>query len=202
MPNIWSIPNWRILVELRDKTFEVERVREIGFVHNYDGKETLSKMKSAAAIYSGLEKTGSHEIAVRNSEVIDWEIAFSSGSQAPRVDLAVLEEEGHQARLVFWEAKDYSNSDFRAASGRTPAVCEQIKIYETLISKHRQEIEDSYKKVVANLVAINGMRTAARTLSRLVVDVAKGKPLDSSENREVRTDHFRFWCGSANLPAI
>jgi hypothetical protein len=161
-------------VELRNQRF---KVGEIGFVDKYDGKTTLSKMKSAAAIYSGLEKTGCHEIAVRNSDVIDWEIAFSDGARAPRVDLAVLKEEGNDAHLVFWEAKHFSNSDLRAEPERLPAVCHQIKEYERYLSNHRQEIEHSYKRVVADLAAIDKMRTANGKLSSLATDVANGRPL-------------------------
>jgi hypothetical protein len=71
-------------------------------------------VKTAAGLFSGSEKTGCHEIAVRNPGIIDVEIAFpgtvslddgGDDKRAPRVDLASLETDGDKARLVFWEAK-------------------------------------------------------------------------------------------------
>ena len=80
-------------------------------------------MKDAAKYFSGTEKTGCHEIAVRNSNIIDVEITFpgkvslgdgSDDKQGPRVDIASVEPYGDQARLVFWEAKACGNGELRA----------------------------------------------------------------------------------------
>jgi hypothetical protein len=107
-------------VPLNDGAFDVASLVENGFIRHYKGPATLAKMKSAAGLFSGLEKTGCHEIAVRNPSVIDCEIAFARSmspgdgggkNAAPRVDLASLERDGNDVRLVFWEAKDLQMAD-------------------------------------------------------------------------------------------
>jgi hypothetical protein len=139
-------------------------------------------MKSAAGLFSGLEKTGSHEIAVRNPTVIDCEIAFpgvvslgdgGDDKQAPRIDLAAIETYGNEARLAFWEAKHYGNGELRAESAPAP-VLRQVKIYKKWLSDNRAAIECSYTKVAENLVAISTMGWK-RQLSSLITDVATGK---------------------------
>jgi hypothetical protein len=98
-----------------DSSFDVVKN---GFIDRYRGPETLEKMKKAAGLFSGREKIGCHEIAVRNHGVIDCEIAFPgriplrNGEvvNGPRVDLASLERAGGDARLVFWEAKHFTRS--------------------------------------------------------------------------------------------
>lgn len=122
-------------VALSDGNFDLSNLVERGFIRRYEGAATIAKMKTAAGLFPGLEKIGCHEIAVRNPEVIDCEIAFpgavSEGGgtpdkRAPRVDLASLETDGEDARLVFWEAKDFSNGELRADAG-LPPVCDQVR---------------------------------------------------------------------------
>jgi hypothetical protein len=62
-------------VPLINGAFDVASL-ENGLIRRYAGPATLVKMKSAAGLFSGLEKTGCHEIAVHNPSVIDCEIAF------------------------------------------------------------------------------------------------------------------------------
>jgi hypothetical protein len=110
-------------VTLTDRDFDISTLAEKGFVRHYEGPATMAKMKAAAGLFSGLEKTGCHEIAVRNAGVIDCEIAFpgrvslddgGDDRHAPRIDIAALETSAEEARLVFWEAKHYSNGELRA----------------------------------------------------------------------------------------
>ena len=63
-------------VPLVEGEFKIGELQERGFVSLYEGPKTLTKMKKAAGLFSGLEKTGCHEIEVNNPEVIDCEIAF------------------------------------------------------------------------------------------------------------------------------
>jgi len=173
-------------VPLVEREFRIGELQERGFVSHYEGPKTLTKMKKASGLFSGLEKTGCHEIEVNNPEVIDCEIAFggtaSSGDvgdkKGPsRVDLACLERgNGKDARLVFWEAKHYSNPDLRAEDGRPVPVCDQVKGYQKYLSDadNCKAVVDSYTKVAVNLVAIRDMGLRRR-LSPLIVEVGTGK---------------------------
>ncbi len=160
-------------VSLVGQEFDVSELRKRGFISQYQGRETLKKMKTAAGLYSGLEKTGCHEIILANPQVIDCEIAFPTddgpGKGAPRVDLLSLEPDGG---LVFWEAKDFTNRDLRARDEEDLPVCEQIAGYRQYLLQHHEAIEESYKQVVENLVAIDKMRHEPRRLSRLITEVA------------------------------
>ena len=152
-------------VSLTDRVFDIASLADKGFIRCYEGPLTLAKMKKAAGLFSGFEKTGCHEIAVRNSAVIDVEIAFPAkvslddgrkDKQAPRIDLVTLKSYADEARLVFWEAKHYSNKELRAES-RPPAVLRQVKIYKKYLSENRKAIEHSHQKVAENLVSISNM---------------------------------------------
>jgi hypothetical protein len=171
-------------VPLVEGEFKIGELQERGFVSLYEGPKTLTKMKKAAGLFSGLEKTGCHEIEVNNPEVIDCEIAFGGtvslgdgGDKkgAPRADLASLERgNGEDARLVFWEAKHYSNPELRAEDGRLVPVCDQVKRYKKYLSDNRKAVVDSYTKVAANLASIRDMGLR-RPLSPLINEVGSGK---------------------------
>ena len=169
-------------VPLKDRHFDISSLVERGFIRSYVGPATIKKMKSASGLFTGIEKTGCHEIAVRNPTVIDCEIAFPgvdspldgvTANRLPRVDFASLETDDAGARLVFWEAKVFDNGDLRAQNG-APLVCTQVNTYMDYLFRHRQEIERSYTKVAANLVSLKGMGMK-RQLSSLITDVASGK---------------------------
>lgn len=169
-------------VSLKGRDFDITTLVEKGFISRYEGPRTLAKIKSAAGLFSGLEKTACHEIAVRNSGVVDCEIAFpgkvslddgGGDKHAPRIDLAAFETYGDEARLVFWEAKHYSNGELRAQNG-PPPVLRQVKIYKKYLSENRGAIERSYTKVAENLVSIGNMGWK-RQLSPLINDVGTGK---------------------------
>jgi hypothetical protein len=179
-------------VPLVNGAFDLERLLKEGkggFIRHYKRKQTLAKMKVAAGLFSGPEKTGCHEIAVRNREVIDVEVAFpgtislddgGDDKTAPRIDLAAVETDGNDARLVFWEAKHYGNGELRAraADVRSAPVCRQIRIYRKYLTDNHKVIEDSYTCVAKALVAISEMvprEMPPRTLSPLIKDVARGK---------------------------
>ena len=170
-------------VPLRDDgTFDIDALLKKGFLGRYEGKETLKKMKAAAELFADDEKKGCHEISVRNPNVIDVEVAFpgkyvfeGKEKAAPRVDLAAVELDGADARLVFWEAKTYDNGELRAKSEKVTApVCAQVARYRTILTQHRDVVEASYTKVAANLVAFKAMGWA-RPLSPLIHAVGKGE---------------------------
>jgi hypothetical protein len=170
-------------VPLVEREFRIVELQHRGFVSHYEGPKTLTKMKKASGLFSGLEKTGCHEIEVNNPEVIDCEIALGgtgeSGDKkgAPRVDLASLERgNGKDARIIFWEAKHYSNPDLRAEDSRPVPVCDQVKRYQDYLSDtdNHKAVVDSYTKVAENLVAIRDMGLR-RPLSPLITEVGTGK---------------------------
>ncbi|HUB10883.1 MAG TPA: hypothetical protein VMB34_02920 [Acetobacteraceae bacterium] len=139
-------------------------------------------MKKTAGLYMGAEKRGCHEIAIRNSAVIDCEIAFprpSVSADSPaqenpgRVDIACLEEFGDDIRVVFWKAKHFTNKDLRSDK-YTPKVCEQIARYRRYLKGHQAHISKSYTGVVESLFALKDMNWV-RALSPLLEDVQAGR---------------------------
>jgi hypothetical protein len=107
----------------------------------------------------------------QSAEVGDWP---KKGSCL--VDIAALESYGNETRLVFWEAKHYSNGELRAEDGRAPPVLRQLGFYERYLSENRKAIEGSYTRMAKNLVSIGNMGWK-RQLSPLIADVATGKVL-------------------------
>jgi hypothetical protein len=194
-----------------DGSFDVTSLVKNGFIDRYDGPATLEKMKKAAGVFSGREKTGCHEIAVGNHGVIDCEIAFpdrvtlrnGKTVNAPRVDLASLEPVGDDARLVFWEAKHFSNNELRAAGKQAAPVCYQVEGYQDYLSANRDEVERSYKKVAENLVAIRRMGWK-RPLSTLIEEVGTRKRQltlgDLGEKPQVGLIIFGFDMGQRDHP--
>lgn len=169
-------------VSLAEGKFDIGRLLDRGFVSRYEGPATLDKMKRAAGLFPGSEKTGCHEIILANPQVIDREIAFPGiispnnggpDEMAGLVDLLSLEPDGDTVRLVFWEAKHFTNGDLRARGADVP-VCKQVKRYRQYLSEHCGPIEESYKLVVNNLVDIDKMRRKPR-LPALIREVADGR---------------------------
>jgi len=162
--------------------FAVDNLRKFGVMGHY-GDDTLNKMKVAASYYAGLEKMGCHRIAVKNKNFVDCEIAVPTFSDAQtgvlyesgRIDIACFEEtkDTSTARLVFWEAKHFHNTDIRAKSPALPRVGEQIRRYRAYLSAHQDQILTCYKSVAQNLVALQEIGWC-RKLSPLIHDVAAG----------------------------
>lgn len=178
-------------VSLVNKKFQVGKLVETGIIREYEGRETLKKMKRAAGLFSGPEDSGCHDIILNNAHAIDREIEFSDMVTAPeggstketnRIDLLTLESDGEVVRLVFWEAKHFSNAELRPLGPSVP-VCEQIASYKKCLSRHRNEIETCYKRVAQNLVALQKMGWK-RQLSPLVKEVADGRSLTLGRDDE------------------
>ncbi len=192
-----------------DGAFDVASLVENGFIRHYKGPATLAKMRTAAGLFSGLEKTGCHEIALHNPSIIDCEIAFPGSmapgdggdkNGAPRVDLASLEKDGNDVRLVFWEAKDYGNGELRAARGD---VCDQIEVYRNYLSDHRGAIEEEYTRVAENLVEIQEKMGWPRPQSPLIKDIGFGpgkKRLTLGTEPKVGLIIFGFDAGAHHNP--
>lgn len=191
-----------------DGSFDIADLLNKALIDRYDGPATLAKLMTAAGRFADAEKKGCHEIAVRNSNVIDVEVAFPGkydfdGKEmaAPRVDIAALEADGSEARLVFWEAKTYANGELRAIGEKTPApVTGQIQRYRTILAQHRDAVEASYAKVAANLVEFKKMGWA-RSLSPLIQAVGEGTArLHLGDEPAVNLVVFGFDAGQRDEP--
>jgi hypothetical protein len=175
----------------KDGKFDIADLLQKGFTPCYEGKATLEKLKRASGLYSGPEKTGCHQIAIGKSCVIDCEIAFpgialpddgsgdghTDDAERGRVDLACLERDGEDVRLVFWEAKYYRNNDLRAdlrSEERLPHVCQQVQKYRDYLSTNGEAVASCYVKVAKNLVAICNMVEPKRRLPQLIGDIGLG----------------------------
>jgi hypothetical protein len=172
-------------VPLNNGAFDVASLVKNGIIFHYKGPATLAKMRTAAGLFSGVEKTGCHEIAAHNHSVIDCEIAFPGSvspgdggdkNGAPRADLASLETDGNDVRLVFSKAKDFGNGELRAAEKKDVRICHQIEEYQKYRSdpRNRTAIEREYKLVAENLVAIHKMGWV-RPLSPLIKAIGSGQ---------------------------
>ena len=165
-----------------DGCFDTTALLKHALLERYEGPATLAKLKTASALFAGGEKEGCHEIAVRNPNVIDVEIAFSRENvpdddllrKIPRIDLAAVEPDGPDARLVFWEAKTYDNKELRTSKEEPARVCHQVAEYRTVVRQHRALLEASYARVAANLIAFEEMGWK-RKLSPLLKAIGAGE---------------------------
>ena len=114
-------------------------------------------LKKASQVYAGDEKDGVHRIALnKKHNVVDVEVAFRVSGL--RVDLAALQETGDIPKLVFYEAKHFSNKELRAKGDRNPSVIDQLDRYSVLLEKNKKPLEESYRKVCKNLKDLNGLK--------------------------------------------
>jgi len=67
-------------------------------------------------------------------------------------------------------AKLFANKDLRAKGDNNPAVLSQIRKYESLINQHKEEIENSYRKVCRNICALNGISEKRKEFARMVCE--------------------------------
>lgn len=107
----------------------------------------MARIKTSAAQHQGPEKHGVHDIACQNENVIDVEIAVPGEKR--RMDFAALRHEDDELRLIFYEAKLYRELNVGKVVG-------QVEQYQTILSRRKEEIEESYRCVRSNLDAIEG----------------------------------------------
>ncbi len=123
----------------------------------------LAALKRAANVYSGDEKKGVHQIVMSNPNVIDVEIAFGAENEktgsvtANRIDFAALRQGQAGLEVVFYEAKQFSNKELRAATENVP-VLQQLRRYETFLDNEQADLIESYRTVCGNLSALLGVR--------------------------------------------
>jgi len=94
--------------------------------------------------------------------LMDLETAFSCKTTkqggkrdtvAKRVDLATLEKRGSQTVLFLTEAKVVSDTRLTAEQG-DPEVINQLKTYEAFLTKEKDNIFSSYKRIAENYIEI------------------------------------------------
>lgn len=209
------------LVPLRDGRFAIDADRALWSGY---GPATLSEMMVAAANLAGPEKIGLHALLIASPHVIDVEISLEGVEEADeqqdgatleaeeaaddvalptsstkgrqdRLDVATLERVGEWVKVVFHEAKHFSNGELRASPGRIPKVADQIKRYRRTLTHHADDLARSYQEVCKALVRINGIRQRldpqARPVDQLIQQVAGSARLPVID-REPRLLVFDF----------
>jgi len=135
----------------------------------------LDLLKRASKPYAGDEKYGVSKIIAGHPNIIDVEVAFSDlGDSAedddappeetvdsidsksrhiPRIDFVVVQEDGKRLKLVFFEAKYFTNHELK--SGGDPRVFKQIAKYEKLLKKNEKVVHEAYKLHCADILNSN-----------------------------------------------
>lgn len=160
---------------------------------------TLSKLKRAANLFSGMEKQGVQAIARANENIVDVEICLDAKDldtrhDNPRIDIAAFEQRPDGGvELVFWEAKLFINSEVRAKPPASPKVVRQINEYKEVLQAHQTEVLASYRQVAKNLVAIAEMSGGVRKIGIAIRVVAEdGEKLRMSSPANVGLVIFGF----------
>lgn len=132
----------------------------------------LKLLKRAAKPYAGDEKYGVSKIIAVHPNIIDVEVAFSDlGESAedddvppeepidskphhnPRMDFVTLQEDAKRLKLVFFEAKYFTNHELKSSGD--PRVFKQITKYEKLLKKHAKDVGEAYKLHCADILNSN-----------------------------------------------
>jgi hypothetical protein len=176
-------PELKGQVSLIGGKFEFGKAAERMLTREYEGAATLERLKKAAALYSGREKEGVHEIATSNPAVVDVEIAINAACvdevvrKIPRMDMASFEKANGGVDLVFWEAKTFSNPELE-----TGEVVDQVKEYGAVISAHPVDFSESYSCVAKNLVEMEKWSNGFRTVAPTTREVAFGAKINVSSS--------------------
>lgn len=152
---------------------------------SYSGPEMLQLWVEAARAYAGDEKKGVSAIAGAHPTVIDLEMALpadeplvAGGKKAAnRMDIVALEECGETIRLVFFEAKLFSNKELRARDGNAK-VLRQLRGYRDYVAQpaRREQVCRGYENACRLLAEISDMRGGSA--DPLIQAVASGTRLD------------------------
>jgi hypothetical protein len=141
--------------------------------------ETVKQLVASAETYSGEEKRGVHEIAKRNSSVIDLEIAFTKTGEdgkrsSPRIDLGALQAVGESdACLTFYEAKLASDVRLRGGS-KDIEVVRQIKSYDEFVETNEKDICQAYLNVCRTFKELKEGGSPVQ-ITQLIDDVATAR---------------------------
>jgi hypothetical protein len=131
------------------------------------GATTLAERVVRARGHTGAEKRGVGVIVGRHPQVIDVEMGLPANAStsvdarptAPRMDMVALEEDGDGARIVFYEAKLFGNSELRA-DNLQPRVLTQLQRYVDWINSpgRADEVVSAYRRVCQIHVQVHAMR--------------------------------------------
>ena len=174
-------PDLKDQVSLVEGKFAFGNAEPRMLTRDYEGTETLAKLKRAASPYSGQEKEGVHEIATSNLSVVDVEIAINASGvpgikrNLPRMDLANFETTATGVDLVFWEAKTLSNPELENGD-----IVGQLGDYQKVIDLHKTEFDDSYRWVAKNLAEMAEWSNGHRNVAAAISAVAKGAKINVS----------------------
>lgn len=130
----------------------------------------IKKLKATADPYAGPEKTGVYEIICANRNILDTEVGFST----PRsyVDFSALIETEQGVKIVFFEAKHFTNKELRANNKKVPKVVDQIEKYARLLQEHHKEVIKSYCQVCCNLRDLRGFAEKCTKWHKMIEDIA------------------------------
>jgi hypothetical protein len=157
------------------------RLSEI-FTEQFD----IGVLKTNASSFAGPEKKGIQSILKNNPNIIDVDIDLSRDQPGSRVDFAALHRVSGAARLIFFDARRYDNSELASAAGATPPIISQIDKCRKTISESQRDMEIAYRRVCANLY-----RVAPDRCCPLVAEVASGA-VDLVVDPEIRLAVFGF----------
>jgi hypothetical protein len=141
--------------------------------------ETVKQLVASAETYSGEEKRGVHEIAKRNSSVIDLEIAFTKTGEdgkrsSPRIDLGALQVVGEgDACLTFYEAKLASDVRLRDGS-KGIEVVRQMKSYDEFVETNEKDICRAYFNVCRTFKELKEAGSPVQ-ITQVIDDVAMSR---------------------------
>jgi len=115
------------------------------------------------------KKCGVSKIIAGHPNIIDVEVAFSDLGDSnedddappeepidsksrhnPRIDFVAAQEDGKRLKLVFFEAKYFTNPELK--SGGDPRVFKQIAKYEKLLKKSEKVVREAYKLHCADIL--------------------------------------------------
>jgi len=162
--------------ETQDDKYQIPTLNNV-FISSISN---ISLIKRSIKVYSGEEKSGVHTISLKAGNVLDVEIALEKENESEddgrkstdRIDFLRVEDHKEQLKLVFYEAKHYSNKEIRASGKTDPPVFKQLDKYHDSIKRHSADIISSYKLVCQNLHDLKIIGTRI-----LISKVANGDPL-------------------------
>ena len=137
----------------------------------------IESLKKAIEPYVSLEGRGVHDIVLSNSNVLDVEIALGKGEEGGRKRpdfLALREVEGQGVRIVFFEAKHFTNGELRAKGRAMPAVVDQIERYAKLLEGDHDGVVESYRRICCNLLMLEGVKERHSERHRMLQRVVDG----------------------------
>jgi hypothetical protein len=131
------------------------------------GGTTLASRVERARKHTVAEKRGVAVIVGRHPQVIDVEMGLPANASvspgvrptAPRMDIVALEKDGNGAKIVFYEAKLFRNSELRAEN-LLPRVLAQLQRYVDWMDSpgRADEVISAYRRACAIHVRIHAMR--------------------------------------------